>query len=722
MNLLETFVAEAADLLELVDSGLLALEAAPADREALDRVFRAAHTFKGSSGLFDLPEITRLTHAAEDLLDAVRADRLALTREMVDDLLAAFDLVRAWVRALDEEGAVPAGAAAAGAGLAARLRGPLGGDDTVPGPRRPQDLPAHDADADVAPVGPAPQWLLDAFGRDRLLAVRGWLERARTTCRAVRWTPGEQSFYDGTDPLHLVRQVPAVEELVIAAREPWPALAELDEYRCVLDLTLVTRATPTELADVFLYVGDEVETAEVSAASLAALLDPATDGGPTEAAPDDDAAVRASVVPDVPVTEVAGDAPADVPADVAGDLPAGRRTGPADRRATGRVLRVEQATVDRLMDLVGQLVVAKNGLPYLAEAAEHEHGARGLARQIKDQYAVVDRITEDLQGAVMDVRMLPLSVAFARFPRMVRDLARALGKDVVLEQRGEDTAADKDVIEMLADPLVHLVRNSLDHGVEAPDVRLAAGKPARATLTLAAHQEPDAVVLDVVDDGRGIDPDAVRRKAVERGVVTADEAAALTDDEAVQLVFRPGFSTAETVSDVSGRGVGMDAVRASIEATGGTVTLSSVRGEGSRVRLRLPLSMAVSRVMIFEVGGQRLGVPMDLVTETVRVPRSALARVEHQDVLLLRDTVVPLVDLAQALGTTAAPADDAVVSVLVTRPGGQDVGLVVDDFAVGAEVIVKPLDGILAGTRHIAGTALMGDGSVLLVLDVQEVL
>ncbi|HEX2808731.1 MAG TPA: chemotaxis protein CheA, partial [Kineosporiaceae bacterium] len=393
-----------------------------------------------------------------------------------------------------------------------------------------------------------------------------------------------------------------------------------------------------------------------------------------------------------------------------------RRTGPA------RVLKVDQASVDRLLDLVGQLVVAKNGLPFLAAAAEQEWNARALGKQIKDQYGVVDRITEELQAAVMDVRMLPMAVVFARFPRMIRDLARSLGKQVVLEQEGQDTAADKDVIEMLGDPLVHVVRNSLDHGIERPDERVAAGKPAQATIRLRAVQEPDAIVIDIIDDGRGIDPGTIKRKAYERGLITEEQLETLNDQDAVNLVFLPGFSTADTISDVSGRGVGMDAVRASVQAIGGSVRVFSTPGRGSQVSLRVPLSMAVSRVMIVTVAGQRFGVPVDLVIETMRIPRARIGRVEHQDVIVLRNSVVPLVDLRQTLQMTTQRLDQELVSVLVVRPDGDDIGLIVDSFQEGAEVIVKPMQGVLAGSRHFCGTALMGDGSVLLVLDVKEVL
>jgi two-component system chemotaxis sensor kinase CheA len=284
------------------------------------------------------------------------------------------------------------------------------------------------------------------------------------------------------------------------------------------------------------------------------------------------------------------------------------------------VLKVAQDKIDRLMDLIGEMVVAKNALPYVATRAETVFGQRELAREIKAQYAVINRIAEDMQHAIMQVRMMPVGSVFQRFGRLVRDLSKKLGKEVQLVVEGEDTEADKNVIEALADPLIHILRNSLDHGLELPAVRVAAGKPAQGTLRVSAHQEGDRVMLDIADDGAGIDTDRVRAKAVERGLIPEDRASSLSEQEAQQLIFLPGFSTADTISDLSGRGVGMDVVRSAVERINGTVTLESERGKGTTLRLALPLSMAVTNVMMIETGERRFGVPMDLIVETVRVP------------------------------------------------------------------------------------------------------
>ncbi|WP_432544310.1 chemotaxis protein CheA [Kineococcus sp. SYSU DK002] len=800
--LLVQFVAESADLLADVDEGLLRLEAEPGDGELVNAVFRAAHTFKGSSGLFDLPELTRLTHAAEDLLDAVRAGRLALTPEMVDALLWAFDTVRRWMPVVEATGRTPEGADREADTQSAVLRSWLGErvqpdvTDAAPAavPAAPQDLPG---------------WLRD-LPTGHLEELRVWLETTGATVRAVRYEPDAACFFRGEDPLNLFRQVPALELLHTAPAAPMGDIADVDEYECVLRFTALTRAAAGELAHVFRYVPEQVQVVEVSAPALTRLLrgepagpaadavapdapegagagldplhalllqaqcrllshvgtdaDDVSDGPPAGAARVRSAAAVAlriataagldtapgvtglthfletgfagplvqwigevtagagAPAPSLAEQERGAAAPAPVPAPRTSpeEAPAARADAPApeDASRAARVLKVEQAKVDKLLDLVGELVVAKNALPFVAQEAE-DAGSRALARRVLDEYAVVSRVSEELQQAVMDVRMLPVSTAFARAPRLVRDLSRKLGKKVHLVQEGEETAADKDVIEMLTEPLVHLVRNSLDHGIETPEQRLAAGKPEEATLLLRAAPDGDAVLVEIVDDGRGIDTAVVRAKAYQRGLIDEHALENMSEEEAAQLVFAPGFSTAEVISDVSGRGVGMDAVRSSIERLGGSVTTQNRPGQGLTVRLRLPLTMAVSRVLLLTAGGQRFGVPLDDVVETVRVDRADVTRVAGHPVLALRDDVVPLVSLGALLGT-GGDLDAEALNVLVVRTGTGPLGLVVDRFHQNTDVILKPLEGFLAATPGYCGTALLGDGLVLLVLDVKE--
>ncbi|MCW7541926.1 chemotaxis protein CheA, partial [Aquabacterium sp. A7-Y] len=556
------------------------------------------------------------------------------------------------------------------------------------------------------------------------------------------------------------------------AREPWPAdadaLADWDCYRCNLDLVLLSDATRAELEQHFRCVPEQVQW-HVPAPAPAQGVAPADDEPPAlreraaalwreqlallarpaiaphtveatrralrgllRAMPSETGAAALSELDALPSPVEAGMLAAWAATRVPGGAAAAPATAEDPRRAedggTGerpqRVLKVGQEKVDRLMDLIGEMVVAKNGLPYLAQRAEAVFGQRELAREIKAQYAVIHRIAEDMQRAIMEVRMLPVGVVFQRFGRLVRDLSRRLGKEVQLQIEGEDTEADKNVIEALADPLIHILRNSLDHGIEQPARRLAAGKPAHGTIRIVARQEADRVVIEIADDGAGVDAARVRAKAVERGLVPADRAAALSDEQAVQLIFLPGFSTAETVSDLSGRGVGMDVVRTAVERVNGQVTLASRPGLGTTLRLSLPLSMAVTNVMVIESAGRRFGVPMDLIVETVRVHRDDIHHFKQARTTVLRGRIVPLRDLNDMLALDAAQAtnDDGELAVLVVRIGGENAGLVVDQFLGASDIILKPLEGVLAGMTGFAGTALMGDGGVLMILNPKELL
>lgn len=390
-----------------------------------------------------------------------------------------------------------------------------------------------------------------------------------------------------------------------------------------------------------------------------------------------------------------------------------------EEHASGKVLKVEQTKVDRLMDLIGEMVVAKNSLPYLANRAESQFGVRELAKEIKAHYSVIDRIALEMQDAIMQIRMMPVSFIFQRFPRLVRDLSRKLGKEVTLVLEGEETEADKNMIEALADPLIHIVRNSLDHGLELPQTRVEAGKPATGRLLIRATQESDRAIIEVTDDGKGIDPDAIKRKAYEKGLIDESQLERLSDRDAVNLVFAAGFSTAETISDLSGRGVGMDVVRSALEKVGGTVSLQSTKGKGTTIRLALPLSMAVTNVMTVQSDGQVFGIPMDLVVETVRLPQQAILSFKQQQTTVLREKVIALKSLNQLLAIEAMPQanEQNELAVLVVRHGSEQVGLIVDNFNEVVDVILKPLPGELANLSCYAGSALLGDGSVLMVLN-----
>jgi two-component system chemotaxis sensor kinase CheA len=756
-DLLALFVSEARELLQDAGQDLLVLERAPDNTAAINRLFRSVHTIKGSSGLFDMPPLTRTLHAAEDMFQAVREHRLKLTPDMVDMALQALDQTGLWIDELDRHEILPADADAAANALVAALRAKFGkrpGEPLAP-------APGAIAQSSATPPPGLKDWFTEA-------ALRG-AAACGGDLQLVAYLPEPECFFKGEDPLAMAMRIPQLHAFGLAPREPWPTLAAFDPFTCNLGFYAISSAAHAAVEALFRYVPDQVTITSFAAAGLAehagAALPPVVLALLREQilllaieAPDEEFAGRAASAARAAANALrhAGLADAAAGIEAAGALalaagtnallsaaiaqflapaapvelsqtpaalapPAAAGAEPQEK-LTPRTLRVDQEKIDSMMDLVGELVVAKNSLPFLARRAEQHFGLRELGREIKDQYGVIDRIAQELQAAIMAVRMMPVSQVFQRFPRLVRDLARKLGKQVDLVIEGEATEADKNVIETLFDPLLHMIRNSLDHGIETPENRAAAGKPETATVRLLARQESDQVVIEIIDDGRGIDPEIIKFKAYEKGLIDQARLAAITDDEAIMLVFAAGFSTAETLSDVSGRGVGMDVVRNAVEKAGGRITLTSVKGQGTTVRLNLPLSMAVSRVMTVSLGERMFGIPMDLIHETVKIPRGDIMRIKHSEAFVLRDRVVPLLQLATLLdlGDDLEPADET--AVLVVRVAGQTVGLGISAFGEGMEVILKPLEGLLAKIPGYAGTALLGDGRVLLVLDLKELI
>ena len=751
-TLLAQFLSEGRDLLDDAVRGLLEMERGEGSGEVVNTVFRSIHTLKGTSGLFEIAPLTAIVHAGEDLLETVRSGRLAIDARMVDLLLSSLDVTRTWLDELEQAERLPEDAdivAAAHVGvLRSMLSGVLARSETASG------------DDGAATQAGAPGWVAE-LDREERLAAEETARRIDRDLVAVRYRPDPGCFFHGEDPLQLVRQVPELVALRIGQSAPWPGADSFDPFDCLLDFSLLSIAPVEDLRHLFRYSETTTITAyaapgrpgadwpvvsEVLAAQsdlLGLPCDTETTGGRASSAaeilrracrhcgraPPDEGALQEAVE-----RTVDGDARAlqafmqvrnaDPDAQDAGSLAVVPDLAPEPKVAAHATLKVDAARIDLLMNLIGELIVAKNSLSYIGRKAEAGATARELARDIKDQQAVVNRLAEDMQSAIMAIRMLPISHVFQRFTRLVRDIGRKLGKQVVLEVSGEETEADKNMIEALADPLMHMVRNSLDHGLEAASERHAAGKTAHGTISLAAEQLNESIMVTIRDDGRGIDLDRVREKAVRRGMLTADAAAALPDPEALRLVFAPGFSTSDAVSDLSGRGVGMDVVRSSVERLGGTVALESQLGLGTTVRITLPLTMTVTRIMTVECGRHLFGIPMNTVVESVRLPASRVRRILDKEVFVLRDRIVPLVRLAgrlelphEEVETGAAGVD---LPVLVLRSNDVTIGLVIDAFRERMDAIVRPLDGILAGLAHFSGTTLLGDGRVLLVLNVME--
>lgn len=510
-------------------------------------------------------------------------------------------------------------------------------------------------------------WLADLLQRhsDRLGDARS----SGRPLVAVRYCPAPDCFFAGDDPMSFVEAVPELLALDVRAIEAWPSLELFDPFRCNLLIELLAAASEADVRQLFRFIPDQVEIVPVA---------------PTAPKPAFDAL--------------------------------GSRGAEAQR-----TIRVDSLQIDRLLDLVGELIVTKNSFAHLSAHAEAGMEPKAIAAAIRATQATTDRLVTDIHRAVMDVRMVSLDRQFRRLTRMVRELAQRLDRNVALAVTGEETRVDKAVADALFEPLLHLVRNAVDHGIELPAARQEAGKSPQGRLALSARTLGDQILIEIRDDGAGIDPAKVRKIAGERAIVTAERLNEMDDAAAIQLIFAPGFSTASAITDVSGRGVGMDAVKTAIERLGGRVSLASTPGAGTSVSLRLPATAALTTVLVVRVGDERFAVPLDLIVETVRIPRSAIMPVGLGRAFVLRGQTLPLVELAALLGSDAVPeGHDA--RILVVDGGQGRVGVAVDDFSERLDVMLRPMTGLLAHIPGVSGTTLLGDGSVLLILNLGEVI
>lgn len=722
------FLIESREFAEQATEGLLALEHSPHAVEHLDAVFRAFHTLKGGAGIVEFAAMERVMHAAEDVLTAARSGKQPLTPELVGQCLACIDLVLQWLDTLERSGQLPSDADGQANSMLQRHLGP---DSAIPGAR---------------------DWVTDMLGRN--LEVRA---RARS---AIRYVPAPDCFYEGEDPLERMSSLPDLLAFDLEPVNEWPAVDDLDPFTCNLILTALSAAS---VQGVSAHMKDHSGACEIqpvgahgtgSIEGTSAPLPPDVyavleaqvallgelkphdfagrvgSAGRTSAnvlrfcgrAHDAEllvAATEASLVSNTGEPLVAALAQVLSPAPAAVGAPAVEST----KRPEGasRTLRVDAERIDALVRLTGELTIAKNSIGHVVKLAK-EDGAH-LAAILKDRHGVLEHLISELQRAVLGLRVLPLRSVLQRLPRLVREMTATLGKPVRLEIEGEATEADKAIVEMLFEPLLHVVRNAIDHGIESAAVRADRGKPAIATVQIRASREADQVVIEVSDDGGGIDVERVRGVATQRGVVTEEILRTMTENDIIELVFAPGFSTATRVTELSGRGVGLDAVRTAVERIGGRVTLDSHVAMGTTLRFSLPFSLMMTPVMTVEAGGQMFGLPLDAVVETVCVPTETIAGVGAAHAIVLRDRTIPVIELAQALGKgEKLEAGDADALIVIAAVAGQLIGIHVDRLGERMEVILKPLEGLLAGTPGISGTTLLGDGRVLLVLDLGEML
>ena len=760
----EQFVNEARELIRQATDDLIALERDGASPERVDRVFRAFHTLKGAAGVVELPAMSVMLHAAEDLLARVRQGALGSGPDIIDAALACLDQVSRWVDDFEAAGALPARAGEDGRVLAERLRTFL--------PAEAGEPARADRKSEAGREPGVPGWAARMITAERD-AMASQMPKHALFLSAVSYEPIAGCFYNGDDPLQLMRRVPDLLAFQIEPREAFAPLADIDPYDCNLRLQAVSAGDPDEIARIFRLVPDQVHITSIPLNELSPAPSVSNDadqslirtiieaqcellrvsdrtedfagctGAASQVATN---ALRCAGRPRLAETVQRAGAAAltqreagplltaleqalleldDAPSTaVAPDIngPGAMAAGTTERPPE-RVLRVSEAKIEALVNLAGELVVAKNTLAHSAKRVEQEFGSQEVAGLIRRDHDAIDRLVVELHGSILGLRMVPIAQVFGSFPRLVRDVSRQLGKKVALVTRGESAEADKTIVDRLFEPLVHLVRNAVDHGVESPDHRRAAGKPETATISIEASQTGDRFVLEISDDGRGIDPRVVRSKVSEKRLLPADELIALSDEQVIDLVFAPGFTTAAEVSDISGRGIGMDVVRAAVERIGGRVSLASRPGAGTTVRLDLPMTVAMSQIMVVEAGGQLFGISMDAVSETVRLAPDRIRQIKNNLGFVLRDRIVPIVSLAELMKLPDRAKEAAAARLFVVmEAAGRIAAFEIDAIRDRLDVVLKPMQGLLANARGYAGTTLLGDGQVLLVLDVKEIL
>lgn len=678
----QTFFDESIEGLDGMEAALLQLDSGATDPELVNIIFRAAHSIKGGSATFGFQDIAAFTHVAEELLDELRSHKRAISGEIVEVLLRCVDVLRSMLEC------ARAGQPAADATSDAVLRELKAFLTAAPTDR----VSAPDSVPPVAAVAP----------RERVPQVSGdW---------QIYFSPRPSLLVCGNDPLRMIRELSGLGKLSVHVdSSALPDLDALNPEVCHLRWTLGLPGSVGEahIRAVFDWAEGDCDLSIERIAAEPAMPEPekvASAVSPPE--PEKAATAVSTPGPESTATTI----PTPVGAEKA--VPLRVENAPANAEASS--IRVSIDKVDALINTVGELVITQSMLGELGE-----HFDMSKLDALRAGLAQLERNTRELQENVMRIRMLPISVVFQRFPRLVRDTARKLGKQVHLELHGEQTELDKTVLEKIGDPLVHLVRNAIDHGLETPERRIASGKPATGTLRLDAYHQGGNIVVEVSDDGAGLNRDAIVRKAIERGLIRSVQGETLSDDEVAELIFQPGFSTAAATTDLSGRGVGMDVVRSNVNELGGSVLVRSQPGRGSVFTITLPLTLAIIDGLTASVGGESYIVPLVAVVESLQLRPEQINRiVGRSEVFRFRDEVLPIIPLHAVFGCKDAITDPCAGIVIVVEGDGTRAGLLVDTLLGQQQAVIKSLESNYEKVPGLAGATILGDGSIALIVDV----
>ncbi|MEB6606388.1 chemotaxis protein CheA [Aeromonas sanarellii] len=696
-DILQDFLVEASEILEQLSEQLVDLEKRPDDKNLLNAIFRGFHTVKGGAGFLSLTELVDVCHGAENLFDMLRNGKRTLSAELMDVILQALDAINVMFAQVQNREEISPASPDLLHDLH-ELCKPEGQEQLRTASVAAQSQPEPEPEPEPVIVAPSEPVAVNGGGSideisadefERLLDELHGVGKAPTVS-AVPVLSGSGDITDDEfeallDQLHGQGQHGGAPDLtpLQSVQKEVDELIDDDEFERLLDELHGRGQGPQH-----------------SMAAAAPTPEPKAPASPPV------------TPPKAPVAAKPASEPVAAPAKAAPAKPA----APAESGAvqSDTTVRVDTKTLDVIMNMVGELVLVRNRLVSLGIASNDEEMSKAVAN--------LDVVTADLQGAVMKTRMQPIKKVFGRFPRVVRDLARTLKKEIELVMVGEETDLDKNLVEALADPLVHLVRNSCDHGIEMPDVREKAGKPRQGTITLSASQQGDHILLCIEDDGAGMDPEKLKSIAISRGVLDADSAARMSDNDAYNLIFAPGFSTKSEISDISGRGVGMDVVKTSIVSLNGSVHIDSTWGKGTRLEIKVPLTLAILPTLMVEVGQQTFALPLGCVNEIFHLDLKKANVVDGQLTIIVRDKAIPLFYLHKWLVRGAKSARQDTGHVVIVQIGTQQVGFVVDNLIGQEEVVIKPLDNLLQGTPGMAGATITSDGGIALILDVPSLL
>lgn len=683
---LSIFLDEAEEQIQILDETLVLLEQEGDDKELLNKIFRAAHTLKGSSASMGFENMAQLTHAMEGVLDDLRHGHLEVTSEIIDHLLHGLDMLKELkenIRSGQENGIDVSP-------LIEELRN-IKSQGASPKPREPEVLAEVPVEETTPAIGELPKTIdsADLNMDDVEVNVAAAAKASGYHVWHVKVTLVPDCLMKGARAYIVFNNIKDLGEVI----KTIPSVEDIEEEKFddSFQFVIVTRATADKLQDTIMSVS-EIAAVEVHP-------------------------VQATAIPEAVTGVLPGKRSEDNGTDAAKTQKS--YTQPQGPARTTQTVRVDVQRLENLMNLVGELVIDRTRLADVNGGLKTKLGAEGLLETLEEVTVHIGRIIGDLQEEIMKARMFPIEQVFNRFPRMVRDLAQKAEKEINFIIEGRETELDRTVIEEIGDPLIHLLRNAIDHGIESPAERVKAGKPAAGTIKLRAFHQENQIVITVEDDGKGIDPAVIREKAVEKGVITPEAAARLGDREAINLIFAPGFSTAKTVSDVSGRGVGMDIVRTHIEKINGVVDIDTIPGKGTKFTIKLPLTLAINRSLLVYLGRQVFAFPLANVVEIIDVEVKDIQKVQQRDVVLLRGEVLPLFKLADVLDFPVPESKETRLPVVVVGISEKRIGFIVDELIGEQEIVIKSLGEFIGQIPGLAGATIMGDGKVALILDVR---